>query len=132
MKIVKDLLNCPNCGAPIQDDICHYCGSVFLDWASIDMCKPTFVKIKDSNGYYRLLKIIPKSIRQTMDSNPTYCYADNKICQITSNYNYEIEAAFDCLPFKHPLAKGKPIYQLLIDPNKADDDTKRKFVEEEK
>ena len=24
---MKDLLNCPNCGAPLSDDFCSYCGS---------------------------------------------------------------------------------------------------------
>lgn len=29
MKIVKDLLNCPNCGAPISGSKCEYCGTWF-------------------------------------------------------------------------------------------------------
>ena len=26
---MTDLKNCPNCGAPIQDYICDYCGTIF-------------------------------------------------------------------------------------------------------
>lgn len=25
------MTNCPNCGAPITNDICAYCGTVFID-----------------------------------------------------------------------------------------------------
>lgn len=43
---MKELLNCPNCGAPIEDTKCPYCGSVFIDFASMDMDKPFYLKIK--------------------------------------------------------------------------------------
>ena len=35
-----DKLNCPNCGAPIEGEICQYCGTVFVDMAVIDTKKP--------------------------------------------------------------------------------------------
>ena len=43
---MTDLHNCPNCGAPIQADVCPYCGTVFYDFASIDMDAPCYVKLK--------------------------------------------------------------------------------------
>lgn len=43
---MKELLNCPNCGAPIEDTKCLYCGSVFIDFASMDMDKPFYLKFK--------------------------------------------------------------------------------------
>lgn len=43
---MKELLNCPNCGAPIEDTKCPYCGTVFIDFASMDMDKPFYLAIK--------------------------------------------------------------------------------------
>jgi hypothetical protein len=48
---VKDLLNCPNCGAPITAEKCPYCGSVFLDFAAIQVGAPSYVKFKIGGAY---------------------------------------------------------------------------------
>lgn len=37
MKIVKDLLNCPNCGAPVSGFKCEYCGTVFYEKRDDDL-----------------------------------------------------------------------------------------------
>lgn len=44
-------LNCPNCGAPITDVTCPYCGTVFYDFASIRDDKPTYIRIKFNDDY---------------------------------------------------------------------------------
>lgn len=113
---MHDLLNCPNCAAPIQDDICPYCGSVFLDWAAFDVKRPTFVKIKDRNGMFRLMKIIPHSVYEKWST------------AIDEAPEYSIEAEFTCLPFKHPLARDQVVYSILLDPDNADRETKQEFV----
>ena len=46
-------INCPNCGSPIQDDQCRFCGSVFLDWSIIDFDKPFFLKFRRNDKVYR-------------------------------------------------------------------------------
>ena len=46
-------INCPNCGSPIQDDQCRFCGSVFLDWSIIDFDKPFFLKFRRNGKVYR-------------------------------------------------------------------------------
>lgn len=43
---MRDKLNCPNCGAPITDAECPYCGSVFYDFATLDSKRPTYVRMK--------------------------------------------------------------------------------------
>ena len=48
---MKDLLNCPNCGAPITAEKCPYCGSVFLDFAAIQVGAPSYVKFKHGDTY---------------------------------------------------------------------------------
>ena len=118
---MKDLLNCPNCGAPIQKDYCPYCGSVFLDWASFDVNAPTFVKVKDQRGQYRLLKIAIMSITEHLSFDDTHLYADNQIFQTIRSPNYRFEAEFQALPFRHYLNPGKDIMEILIQPEKVKD-----------
>lgn len=48
---MKDLLNCPNCGAPVTAEKCPYCGSVFLDFAAIQVGAPSYVKFKIDDAY---------------------------------------------------------------------------------
>ena len=38
--------NCPNCGAPIEDVKCPYCGTILYDFAALDVDHPTYVRIK--------------------------------------------------------------------------------------
>lgn len=42
---MRDRLNCPNCGAPITDMKCPYCGSIFYDFATLDNTKPTYIRM---------------------------------------------------------------------------------------
>lgn len=44
-------LNCPNCGAPITADKCAYCGTVFMDFAAIQVGAPSFVKFKVGDAF---------------------------------------------------------------------------------
>ncbi len=41
---MKDRLNCPNCGAPIEGTECPYCGTVFHDFATFAPDKPTYIR----------------------------------------------------------------------------------------
>ena len=118
---MKDLLNCPNCGAPIQKDYCPYCGAVFLDWASFDVNAPTFVKVKDHRGQYRLLKIAIMSITEHLSFDDTHLYADNQIFQTIRSPEYRFDAEFQALPFRHYLNPGKDIMEILIQPDKVKD-----------
>ena len=34
---MKDLLNCPNCGAPITGSKCEYCGTIFEKSVNLDL-----------------------------------------------------------------------------------------------
>lgn len=42
---MRDVLNCPNCGAPIRDIECPFCGTVFYDFASLSFNKPTYLGV---------------------------------------------------------------------------------------
>ena len=41
--------NCPNCAAPIHDVECPYCGTLFIDFASMDIDHPFFIRFKHDN-----------------------------------------------------------------------------------
>lgn len=49
---MRNKLNCPNCGAPISDTQCPYCGAVFYDFAILDTEKPTYIRM---NCYGRII-----------------------------------------------------------------------------
>lgn len=127
---MKDLLNCPNCGAPIQDDICPYCGSVFLDWTTFDTGKPTFVKVWDEmQGKYILLKLATYSYNITFKSaEPTFLYYNDKPYFIKHNPDITIEAEFKCFPFFDKLS-GRTVSMIMLDPKKADEEMKRQYIE---
>lgn len=117
---MKDVYNCPNCGAPITKDYCPYCGSVFLDWASFDVNSPTFVKIKDQFGRYRLMKLSIMSLTEHMSYDDTHLYSDNEICYTIRSPEYRFEVEFQALPFRHYLNPKQDTMQILIDPEVAD------------
>ena len=116
---MKDLLNCPNCGAPIQNDICPYCGSVFLDWAAFDVSSPTFVKIRDRQGRFILMKVKTPSVQINMNSNPEVFYADNKLVhQTTLQPDITLTADFVVEPFTYQMTT---VSYVIIDPKKVTD-----------
>lgn len=59
---MKQLLNCPNCGAPIEGEKCEYCGTVFLDFAAIQLGAPSYVKFKMDNAYI-LARLVVTSLQ---------------------------------------------------------------------
>lgn len=61
-----DSKNCPNCGAPIENEKCPYCGSVFVDFACMDAEKPFYVKIKQGESVY-ILKVRLNTVNITSE-----------------------------------------------------------------
>jgi hypothetical protein len=125
------MINCPNCAAPIESDICPYCGSVFLDWASFDMKRPTFVKIFDGNGNLNLMKIKPVSagIKYETD-DPVFYYDNERLHSIHTSPTLKIEAEFEAIPFKLKTFDKDSILRLLIKPDIVDTDTVRDILKE--
>ena len=72
--------NCPNCGAPIENEKCPYCGTLFIDFAAMDADKPFFMKIKH-NGEILVVRVRLNSL--SMYSEPISLYADGILqCQL--------------------------------------------------
>ena len=63
----KRLFNCPNCGAAIEGEKCAYCGTVFLDFAAIQMGAPSYVKFKIDDTY-----IMAQLVVTNLEINPKY------------------------------------------------------------
>lgn len=77
---MKELLNCPNCGAPIEDTKCPYCGSVFIDFASMDMDKPFYLRIKhDGKVMTCKARIDHAELTTRWDNGEVYLYADDRV-----------------------------------------------------
>lgn len=126
---MKDLLNCPNCGAPIQDDICPYCGSVFLDWASFDVSRPTFVKVKDHFGHIQLMKLGTGSISIHQDFDERFYADNNPYLLVRSHPDVRIEAEFYVQPF-FCKSLNKEVVHIDIDPEKADPGTVKEILKD--
>lgn len=126
---MKDILNCPNCEAPIQDDICPYCGSVFLDWAAFDIQKPTFVKVRSWDGHIKLMKIATCSIRDVYDPvNGEYFYADNQRYYVRKSFpEIRLECEFTAEPFFDKFS-NRQVLSIDIDPKKADNKTMKTIL----
>lgn len=45
--------NCPNCGAAIEGEKCPYCGTVFIDFACVEIDKPFWLKLKVGDRIYK-------------------------------------------------------------------------------
>ena len=111
---MNGLLNCPNCGAPIQNDICPYCGSVFLDFS-----RPTFVKVRDRQGRFLLMKVKTPHVRIDINQDTAEFYADNrKYIQVTGSPNVTLNADFVVEPFTY---QGTMIDYAIVDPSKVTD-----------
>lgn len=96
--------NCPNCGAPIENEVCPYCGTYFYDFAALDANEPCYIKIKvkdkiltakvninsiDMNRYHSDLfggkgNSLMYTIDQGIDLDISMTVVDNKIKIIES------------------------------------------------
>ena len=93
---MRDKLNCPNCGAPIRGVECEYCGTMFYDFASIDLDRPTYMRVKGPHG----LAIFRAQVRDwsfEAGCDQTFFYADDTVYTAYSP-SYSCRLEFDILP----------------------------------
>ena len=94
---MTERLNCPNCGAPITGTKCEYCGSLFLDFGSIEIGKPMWLRIK-YNGALALVHVYPTNCRINQFFDSAVLYADSMIADMSSRQRMEIELEFQSVP----------------------------------
>ena len=67
---------CPNCGAAITNEKCPYCGTLFYDFAAMELGKPFYIKFRNGSKVYRA-KVLLDSLNLRHDMDTGYMYADN-------------------------------------------------------
>ena len=93
---MDERLNCPNCGAPIEDWKCAYCGTVLLSVGAIEIGAPTFVRIKTKHGKYRLVQIKITSICR--EPSEGVLWADNRVMEYVTSTNHRT-VELELVPF---------------------------------
>ena len=79
--------NCPNCGAPINEVVCPYCGTVFYDFTAIDSEKPTYIRMNmDGKQFVFKALMVSANIDLKQDEYPLFAdiFADNRIVSTNS------------------------------------------------
>lgn len=94
----KGTYNCPNCGAPITDEKCSYCGTVFYDFSCIELGEIAYIKLK-YNGNIVVCKAVAKEC--TIQLQPGF-FAVPVLGECVSKYintteTAQIELTFDVL-----------------------------------
>lgn len=71
---MERILNCKNCGHPIHDYKCEYCGTQYYDFTNMEMGKASYFRIKDEHFGVVELKAIPymASLSMATDERPTF------------------------------------------------------------
>lgn len=78
MKKREKMTNCPNCGAPINGDSCKYCGTVIWDFATIELQKPQWIKVKH-DGKIIFVRAMIDNVSMHISSSANSFYADSAI-----------------------------------------------------
>ena len=110
--------NCPNCGAPINGDLCPYCGTAFIDWSTIDIRKPNWIKVKFDEKIV-LVKAILANASIHADWPEHIYYAGTEVYYVKADPSIEIESTLTCIPFTMPDSTDKVLF-VTIDKNIAD------------
>lgn len=95
--------NCPNCGAPIEGAKCPYCGTLLLDFADIEMDKPSYVRIK-MYGKVVMLRVVPR-VLEVEYNNDSFLYADNVPMFVASCPRGEFTLRMDIIPDEQGIYK---------------------------
>ena len=115
--------NCPNCGQPITGEKCEYCGTVFIDWAVIDMNTPVFIKFRH-NGKIMRAKCVMREFSLRCDTPTLEFYADNQIYS-TMKQPEEIDISLHIEPFD---VNGLGCNYMVIDEDEVDQETLKDII----
>lgn len=74
----KEQLNCPNCGAPITGSTCDYCGSLFYDFANLELRKPSYLRLK-TDDTLNIFRAVTQSVTLDRRDNEYGLYADDSL-----------------------------------------------------
>lgn len=80
--------NCPNCGAPITDVKCPYCGTIHYDFANLKVGDISYIRLKLGDTLHTF-KAVVKGISMTGNS-PTPFYADDYVVSVNPVWDLDI------------------------------------------
>lgn len=80
------MINCPNCGAPIDGHKCQYCGTVIFDFAAIEVGKPIWISLKTESSDIYMAHVIPEIMEFKLCPSQNILYADNMAYTVISAY----------------------------------------------
>lgn len=107
---MREKLNCPNCGAPIDSEKCSYCGTLFYDFSAIEIGKPCYLKIKFDNNIM-LVKAIPRNADISMNTETCEAYdiCGSIITTFTKSIGMDLSMEFSCVPFNSHLVEIRSV-----------------------
>ena len=68
-KFREEMLNCPNCGAPISGDRCEYCGTQFIDCTTIQPDKRFYLKFSPDGKKTIIFRVFLENLTSQMESD---------------------------------------------------------------
>lgn len=101
---MRDKLNCPNCGAPITEERCPYCGTLFYDFVNIDPKNPIYLRIKLQDGSIVVCKANLNTLTLTHQNDCFYASAglrNDHVSRISMIPATQIELKLDIIPDKN-------------------------------
>ena len=91
-------LNCPNCGAPITDIQCAYCGTMFYDFATMEVGKAQAVRFKYGDNHL-VFNAVVDEYEVSMKSQEDVFYCDNtKYYYMPQPNDFEINLKLRTIP----------------------------------
>ena len=80
--------NCPNCGAPITDAKCQYCGTVHYDFANLKVGDISLIRLKLGDTLHTF-KAVVKGVSITSDPTNSF-YADDYVVSTNPTWDLDI------------------------------------------
>ena len=90
-------LNCPNCGAPIIDNICPYCGTYFYDFATLEIGKVGHIKINDGK-FHNIFNAYLTDMTTRIESHANDLYGDGGLILSEPIYDMTLDLSFSIMP----------------------------------
>lgn len=109
---VPRMTNCPNCGAPIETDVCRFCGTKLINIADLKIGDPIWLTFSDRFGV-RGIRLCLDKISVHYESGDSAFYVDNKPA-LAGPGKYEIELSGT------PCKNNKGVYGYATDDPNAD------------
>lgn len=94
---MNKLLNCPNCGAVVTGATCEYCGTVFYDFANMELYEAGYLRLKIGD-VLNIFKAMPISISFENVAQTAMLYADDNPLEMLSTPKYEVNIRLRILP----------------------------------